>query len=226
MIIPTLNAQKDLPATFASLMSALIDDMISEVIVVDGGSDDDTCPIANAAGASFIRSDQTGRGAQLAEGAKQAKSQWLLFLHADTELEADWHKEARDFILAAKDQPKAAAFSFALKDKGLMPFLLTKAVAFRCKLFSLPYGDQGLLISKKTYDHTGGYKALPLMEDIDLVRRLNFAPKILKSRGFTSAVRYQQDGYIKRITRNLFCLLAFYRGTPTDKIKVWYDAKK
>ena len=226
VIIPTLNASKTLPATFASLMTGLIDGMIKEVIISDGGSTDGTTQIAQEAGAVILTNDIPGRGPQLANGAQAAKSNWLLFLHADTELEQDWHQEALTFIdQQTQDQksPQAAAFTFALKDKGLMPTALTQIVWARCALFKLPYGDQGLLIHKQTYNEAGGYPPIPIMEDVALIRRLATRPHMLKSRAFTCPSRYQQDGYIKRSLRNLSCLTAYYRGHPPEQIKEWYE---
>lgn len=222
IIIPTLNAERDLPATFASLMPGLIDSMIKEVIITDGGSTDNTAEIASETGAEFITAPETGRGPQLAAGAARAKSDWLLFLHADTELEPGWHDEIRSFINEGQSA-QSAAFTFALKDKGLKPALLQKLVAMRCRLFALPYGDQGLLISNKAYKAAGGYAALPIMEDVDFIRRLSPRPRLLKSRAFTSASRYQKSGYIARSMRNLYCLASYYRGVPAEKIRAVYD---
>jgi len=206
-------------------MSALIEGMIAEVIIVDGGSQDDTLTIAQTAGAKIIKATTPGRGAQLAQGANVAKSNWLLFLHADTQLEETWYHEAKQHIQNAQEtSPHAAAFRFALQDKGFSPQILTWLVALRCRLFQLPYGDQGLLINKHTYTQAGGYSNQPLMEDVDLIRRLKPRPILLKSRAFTCPSRYHKTGYIKRPLRNLTCLAAYYCGVPTNKIKDWYEA--
>jgi len=221
IIIPTLNSAKELPATFASLMPALLEGAISEVIIVDGGSTDDTVEMADEAGANIIVAETKGRGPQLSTGANAAKNEWMLFLHSDTELEEGWHLEVMEFIKSEGHKtviPNAAAFKFSLKDKGLAPKILAKMVALRCALFSLPYGDQGLLISRQTYDACGGYPHFPIMEDTDIIRRLPSPVKILQSRAFTSAEKYQKEGYLKRSVRNLYCLSAYYRGLPPEKI--------
>ncbi len=227
VIIPTLNAEKTLPATFASLMSALVDGMISEVIIADAGSTDQTAALAETTGAVFLTTGKASRGYQQKQGAKAARSDWLLFLHADTELEEGWHQKALNFIGEASATPQntksVAAFRFALKDKGLMPALLTRLVHFRCWACHLPYGDQGLLISKKLYEEIGGHAAIPIMEDVDLLKRLPHHPVVLSARAFTSAERYQKEGYLKRSLRNLFCLTAFKLGVSPEKIREMYE---
>jgi len=119
-----------------------------------------------------------GRGTQLAEGAKAARrGRWLMFLHADTVLEEGWHNEVRSFIEACemRGREQAAAFAFRLDDFGPRARLLERMVALRCALFALPYGDQGLILSRRLYDSLGGYREMPLMEDVDLIRRIGRA---------------------------------------------------
>jgi hypothetical protein len=97
-------------------------------------------------------------------------------------------------------------------------------VAVRCTLFKLPYGDQGLLIPARLFREIGGYKPLPLMEDVDIVRRLGRRRIVmLRSRAITSAARYRRDGYGRRIARNLSCLGLYLLGTPVEKISRFYE---
>lgn len=222
IVIPTLNSANELDRSFNSLMPALMDDMIKEVIIVDSGSSDETKTIAEAAGAKLINSEPN-RGLQLSIGAQEASADWLLFLHADTELEANWHQEVRAFIQATESGEKTAAFRFALNDKSIWARLLTVFVALRCRFFKLPYGDQALLISRHHYRSIGGHSPLPLMEDVDIIRRLENPVTILKSRAITSAVRYKKDGYLKRCFKNLTCLNAYYRGVNINEIKQLYE---
>jgi rSAM/selenodomain-associated transferase 2 len=217
VVIPTYNASSTLVPTLAALVPALVDGLVREAIVVDGGSTDDTRLIADAAGTHLIEAPR-GRGSQLDAGAAHARGEWLLFLHADTVLDASWTDEVRVFIErieSGRREQAAAFFRFALDDDGLMPRLVERFVAARCQLFALPYGDQGLLISRKLYRRLGGFKPLPLMEDVDLVRRLRRREIVmLKSRAVTSAQRYRHEGYLFRGLRNLGLILLYYLRVP------------
>ena len=144
VVIPTLNAEADLPRSLAALVPAAIEGIVREVIIVDGGSTDATGRIADATGAHFITAEQ-GRGQQLAAGAGAAKGPWLLFLHADTRLEEGWEREALELVRAVElgaREDTAAVFRFALDDKGLWPALapegmsLKPAPSFACAAWS------------------------------------------------------------------------------------------
>ncbi len=226
VVIPTLNAQSGLTATLAALVPATVQGLIREVIIADGGSGDATAEIADVAGANFIRGE-TGRGAQLAAGADEACSNWLLFLHGDTVLQPGWEAEASIFMERVDSGARpvgAAAFSFALDDFGARPRMLEAIVALRCALLRLPYGDQGLLIPKRLYNSIGGYRPLPLMEDVDLVRRLGRKRLVMmRSKAVTSAERYKSDGYIARVARNAACLSLYFLRVPPATIVRLYD---
>ncbi|MEM7620953.1 MAG: TIGR04283 family arsenosugar biosynthesis glycosyltransferase [Pseudomonadota bacterium] len=227
VIIPTLNPPKRFGLCLAALVPAAIEGLVSDVVVVDGGSNDPFVgELAGEAGATFVKSAK-GRGTQMAFGAQDAKGQWLMFLHADTVLEQGWEQEAARFIkhieIGEKTQ-SAAAFRFALDDFGVMPRFLEKLVALRCLIFKLPYGDQGVLISKKLYQSVGGFKSIPLMEDVDIVRRLGRSRiMLLQKKAVTSAIRYKTDGYLFRMMRNFFCLLLYYLRVPPRTIERFYD---
>jgi rSAM/selenodomain-associated transferase 2 len=217
VVIPTLNSERTLVHTLASLVPALVHGVVQEAIVADGGSTDETLEIADAAGTHVIKAPR-GRGAQLDAGAALARGDWLLFLHADTVLEPGWAEEAESFmerIESGRRRQAAAYFRFALDDDGFMPRLVEGLVGLRCLSFAMPYGDQGLLISRALYDRLGGFRALALMEDVDLVRRLKRAEIVgLKSRAVTSARRYQSEGYFARGFRNLGLMLLYFLRVP------------
>jgi rSAM/selenodomain-associated transferase 2 len=199
IIIPTFNAEASLIQCLERL------DGRDEVIVVDGGSRDRTAAIAEAAGARLIASPR-GRGVQLCSGAEVASGDWLLFLHADTLLAPGW-REAVEAHVARSSKP--ACFRFRLDDSAWQARLIERGTALRAGLLGLPYGDQGLLVSRIHYGNAGGYRELPLMEDVDLVRRLG-SIRVLPVDAVTSAQRWRRDGWFRRSGRNL-ALLALYR---------------
>ncbi len=206
VIIPTLNAALALPATLASVAEA------AEVVVVDGGSRDATMDVARAGGARVIAASR-GRGAQLAAGVTAATGDWLLLLHADTRLAPGWQAAVTAFI--AWGPGRAGYFRFALDSPDPRARRLERMVAWRCRVLGLPYGDQGLLIARTLLDEVGGIRPLPLMEDVDLARRLGRARlRPLASDAITSAARWERDGWVWRSARNLGCLALWYAGLP------------
>jgi rSAM/selenodomain-associated transferase 2 len=218
-VIPTLDAAETLAFVLTDLHAAGV---VKEVIVADGGSRDKTVAIAHAAGARIVESPR-GRGTQLAAGAAATSSEWLLFLHADCRLEAGWADAVENFIAMPQASPSAGYFDFALDDPVPAARRVERIVAWRCRLLALPYGDQGLLISRSLYDAAGGFSQLPLMEDVDLVRRLGRRRLTrLGCRCIASARRYRRDGYWRRPLRNLVCLSLYFAGVPPHRIARLY----
>ena len=221
-MIPTLNAAATLDATLQSLSAAREEGLVRAVIVSDGSSTDRTAEIAEAAGARVERGPP-GRGRQLAAGAMAARSPWVLFLHADTRLAAGWERTARELMADEGAQDRAAAFSFALDDPSIAARVLEWLVRWRCRIAALPYGDQGLLISRKLYDEIGGHRPMPLMEDVDVVRRIGSGRLvILPAKAVTSPARYRREGYVRRGVRNLFCLALYFLGVAPGRIARFY----
>lgn len=220
VVIPTLNAERTLQRALASLVPAAIEGLVREVVVADGGSSDRTLELADDAGANIVRTEQ-GRGVQLAVGCATAKGDWLLVLHADTELADGWEAAVADHIRSRPD--KAGWFRFALDDRGLRPWLWEQGVRLRCALLALPYGDQGLLISKSLYEAVGGYRPLPLMEDVDLARRLGSKRlRRLDAKAVTSAERYRRHGYLGRSARNAVLLARYLAGADPERLARTY----
>lgn len=217
VIIATLNAGQTLAATLASVAGVL------EIIVADGGSDDETLAIARSVGARIVTS-APGRGRQLGLGANDATGDWLLFLHADTALAAGWRRAVADHMGTPASSEQAAYFRFSLDDLSWQARVLEALVAIRCAVFGLPYGDQGLLISRALFDDIGGFTDLPMMEDVDLVRRLGrrrLAHLPIAAR--TSADRWRRDGWAKRSLRNLSCLMLYFVGVAPARIARLYE---
>ncbi|MBL8551863.1 MAG: TIGR04283 family arsenosugar biosynthesis glycosyltransferase [Hyphomonadaceae bacterium] len=222
VIIPTLNAAAPLPRALSSLYPAALEGIVREVIVSDGGSHDPTLAMAEEAGCEIVAGEK-GRAAQMIRGAAAARGRWLLFLHADTGLEEGWSEEALRFLNAG-DERRAAAFRFAFDDASFAASWIAFWVGVRCATLKLPYGDQGLLISRTFYNELGGLRDLPLMEDVDLVRRVGPARlAMLKSRAFTSAEKYRRDGYARRAMRNLGLITRYLMGADPAKLAREYD---
>lgn len=206
VVIPTLNAERFLTRTIASIGP------VRAIVVVDGGSTDQTEAVATPLGARLIRAPR-GRGTQLAAGIDAAGGGWLLLLHADTRLEPGWRRDALSHM--AKGPDRAGWFRFALDSDDPRARRLERAVAWRCRALALPYGDQGLLIHADLLCRIGGMRPLPLMEDVDLIRRLGRARLVpLPSAAVTSARKWQDQGWLRRSSRNLLCLSLWFLGIP------------
>lgn len=218
VIIPALNAATTLARTLAALEGC------GEVLVIDGGSTDATPTIGEAHGALVIGSAR-GRGVQLAAGAAAAGSEWLLFLHADTVLAPGWREIVDSFARAHGAGERAAAFRFALDDSAWQARALEALVSVRAKLFALPYGDQGLLIHRTLYHAVGGYRSVPIMEDVDFVRRLGRKRIVMLNHdAITSADRWRRRGWFRQSLRNQFCLALYAAGASHERIRRLYES--
>jgi len=225
VIIPTYNAEEHLPRCLGALVPGVVAGVLKEVIIADGGSADETRKLAEACGANFVACPK-GRGAQLAKGAKAARGEWLLFLHADTERSPGWEREVERFVetqMRSGASVGAGYFTFVLDDPGFFARIMEMGVHIHSSLFALPYGDQGLLISRRFYAQLGGYAPLPLVEDVEFVRRIGGKRLSgLGAKATTSARRYHRDGFAARIVRNLSCLtLYFLRVSPARIAKLY-----
>lgn len=202
VVIPALNEEALVSEAIASVAREA-----AEVIVADGGSTDRTRERARATGALVVESPR-GRGAQLHAGAGAARGDWLLFLHADTRLGPGW-SSAVEALPAATP---GGAFRFAVDSPRPAFRLIELGAWLRCRLFSLPYGDQALFARREAYERAGGFRPLPLMEDVDFVRRLGRQGRLalLPHRALTSPRRWQARGGILRGTLTNWRVLALY----------------
>ncbi len=207
IIIPTLKLDDELK----EILSILPDD----VIIVNGG------PESYSFKDRTIINTNPGRGLQLKTGAQFATGDWLFFLHSDCTLTKGWMKVLVDHI--QKHPDKAFVFRLRFDDDGFFPRLLEYWVRFRCWLFALPYGDQGLFISRALYDEIGGFNDMPLMEDVDIIKRIGrLRLRIGKHVIITSAEKYNKYGYLFRMLRNGFCLLLYKLGVDPATIRKIY----
>ena len=167
IIIPTINEANNLPLLLSDLSG--IQKKV-EVIIVDCGSEDKTIDIANIYGAKVYKTKERNRGLQLDIGAKNSEGDWLIFLHADTRLTHDWFRKINSVFKGDKNY--IYYFKFKINHKKIIYRVLEILVNFRSQYFKQPYGDQGLIIHRTTYLKNNGFRKIPLMEDIDFLRRL------------------------------------------------------
>ena len=218
IVIPTLNAGSSLAGTLAALPTH--PDLTFSTKICDGGSRDDTADIARQAGAAVVTT-QAGRGGQLATGAAAGTSPWILFLHADTTLAASAADIIARFVTSTTDKAGYFRLRFDAAEPGARR--VETLAAWRCRTFGLPYGDQGLLISRAHYEGLGGFRPLPLMEDVDLVRRIGRDNLVLlDADAVTSAARYRREGWLLRPLRNLTCLMLYFAGVRPQTLRRLY----
>ncbi len=223
VVIPTYNAEMHLSRALGPLVAGVTEGLVNQVVVSDGGSIDDTLAIADAAGCDVVISQQ-GRAKQLRAGVEAAKGSWLLFLHADTVLAPGWREAAAAFMAQRDAQALAAAFKLAFDDESASARRVVYWARLRARLLKLPYGDQGLLISRELYDASGGYADMPIMEDVEFVRRLGARRlRVLDALAVTSAEKYRRDGYSKRAGRNLWLLARYLLGADPATLARSYD---
>jgi len=168
IIIPTINEANNLPLLLSDLSSIQQE---CEIIIVDCGSEDKTIDIANIYGAKVFESKERNRGLQLNIGAKKSKGDWLIFLHADTRLSHDWFRKTSSVLKA--DNNYIYYFRFKINNKKIIFRVLEIFVNLRSQFFKQPYGDQGLIIHRTIYFKNNGFRKIPLMEDVDFLRRFN-----------------------------------------------------
>ena len=217
VIVPTLNEQACLAAT----LDALVLDVDDELIVVDAGSTDGTPDIARRYTSKFYRGPR-GRAQQMNHGARYARGDILLFLHADTLLPAD----GLDAVRRALQQPGTVggAFCLTITPATLALRLVAWGTNLRSRFGGLPYGDQALFVPRRVFEELGGYDDVPFMEDIRLVQALRRRGRltILPQAVATSGRRWQRDGVLFTTARNIALMTLYFCGVQPAALKRWY----
>ena len=222
LITPVLDEEDELPA----FLKQLAGQEILELILVDGGSRDRTREIASKYSVTCLQGP-TGRGSQLNLGARQARGDILFFVHCDTRLPGNFPK----LIRGALDSPatSAGAFSLTIDGSGWSYRLIEAGANLRSRLLGLPYGDQGLFLTRRLFKQIGGYPDQPLLEDVALVRRLRRLGKILvlDSPIRVSARRWQRLGPWHTTVLNQTILLAYLLGmSPARLARIYYRRRR
>lgn len=219
VVIAARNEASGLPSLLADLTPGSC--QLREVVVVDGGSGDGTVRLARLAGARALPSEPC-RGAQLAAGVAATDGGWLLLLHADARLPRDWH----GLVSEAMERGPQQAWAFRLRVDAPGPALrLVEAlVTLRSRWRRLPYGDQGLLVSRLHLRAAGGISPIPLMEDLDLVLRLRRlgAISLLPGSLRVSGRRWRRLGVLGTALANARLRRAWRQGTPPELLAQRY----
>jgi len=221
IIIPTLDEAKTIELTISYLKAI----SRAEMIVVDGGSRDQTPAIAAALGARVLKS-APGKAKQMNAGAVAASGEILLFLHADTHLPKNFEKSVKSTL--AREDVIAGAFSLGIdSDAGGLRFI-ERVANWRSRFFQMPYGDQALFLPRKLFREIGGYPEYPIMEDFELVRRLKRRGKIeiLPESVRTSPRRWLNYGILRTWLLNQTIILAYYLGISPRRLSRWYRREK
>lgn len=221
VVIAARNEADRLPALLAQLATAPA--LIREVLVVDGESSDATARVATLAGATVLRTS-AGRGHQFACGAARVLSPWLLLLHADTRLPPGWALALERAIAAGGRHRCAWYFELAIAAPDPALRLVELAVRLRSRWWQRPYGDQGLLLPLDLYWAIGGIRPLPLMEDLELVERLNRRARLCSLRLAlrVDGRRWRRRGVWQTTLTNLALRRAWRRGVPAEQLAACY----
>ena len=213
VVIPVLND--------ATSLRRLMDDLRDtgfEIVVVDGGSDDDSVEVANAAGR--VVSAPRGRGIQMDGGAQVCAGDWLWFLHADTRLPVAAVAELSERLR----EPGWGFFRVRL-DAGPWPYrMIEGAMSWRSAASGIATGDQGIFVHRELLDLVGGIPKQPLLEDVELCRRLRrlAKPVVMSEPLVTSARRWQRDGITRTIMLMWWLRFRYFMGADPQALARHY----
>ncbi len=217
MIIPVLNEAENIGLVISPIQRA----ENIEIIIVDGGSQDNTVEIAQGLGVKVIVTNR-GRALQMNAGAKIATGEILLFLHGDTQLPLGFETEVRETFI--NSNIIAGAFQLKINGDQLSLRLIEKTVFWRSKYLQMPYGDQAIFIKASTFWEIGGFPEQLIMEDFEFIRRLNRLGRIeiLSSSVITSGRRWKKLGVFKTTLINQLMIIGYYLGISPIKLSQWY----
>ncbi len=218
VVIPVLNEADTLPNALQALKFEQFPGVV-EVLVVDGGSCDNSLKVAESAGCRVF-SCEPGRGRQMNVGARAARGRYLLFLHADTILPPDY----LSLVYCCMSRPGVAvgAFSLVVADRRPVFRFLEKLISWRSRFLGRPYGDQVFFMERARFARVGGFWQEPLLEDVDLLRRIKKEGRlvVLLSTVETSARRWQRLGVFSTTLINQLIMFGYYLGVP-PKCLAW-----
>ncbi|WP_157138989.1 glycosyltransferase [Asticcacaulis biprosthecium] len=212
VVMPTLNAEDHLVRTLSSLVPGVVEGLIREVVIVDGGSDDSTLEIADSTGCKVIRTD-AARGLQLWQGCRAAKGDWILIMHSDSQLGDGWMDQVQNHINAHPTQ--AGYFHLKFDDPSWVASLWAELLTIRSRWLAMPSGDHGLLLSRALYDCVGGYKDQAAFEDVALAMALGRARlRPMATSLTTNARRFKARGWAVGLLTRSARFMLYLLGVP------------
>ena len=211
VVIPALNEAAAIGECLAAIPAGS-----DEVVVADGGSTDGTPDAAARAGARVVATER-GRGPQMNAGASTATGDALLFLHADSRLPEDAFELVRRSL--ADEAVAGGAFHLAIDGAGWFYSFTARNANIRSKLVGAPYGDQAFFVRRAAFEALGGYRDLPWCEDLDFIRRLRRAGRVVIAPGavWTSARRWERHGRVRVTVRNGLLFLRYWLGLLEER---------
>ena len=216
VVIPALDEAQEIEATLASVGL----DGAHEIVVVDGGSRDDTVGLVKALGVRVISSAR-GRATQMNRGAAATQGDILLFLHADTRLPAGWSALVQDAVAGG-----AVAGRFDVIFPGRHPLLrlVEGGMNLRSRWSRIYTGDQAIFVRRRVFERIGGYEPIPLMEDVELSRRLKNEGPIacLRAKVSTSCRRWEARGVVRTIGLMYWLRFAYFAGVSPERLARMY----
>jgi rSAM/selenodomain-associated transferase 2 len=216
VIIPALNEAEGI---LSSIFSVKQQQGEFEIVIVDGGSHDATVEIVRPHGKVVI--SERGRAVQMNSGARHSCGDVLLFLHADSQL----HPEALPALEKAMNDPRTIAGTFMLRFDSSKFLLGLIAFFTRFSFRYFHYGDQGIFVRRSTFEQAGGFKEMPIMEDVDFLRRLWKMGRVtlIKKPVTTSCRRFLRHGIVHQQLLNIFLVISYLLGGNPESLLRWYE---
>jgi len=220
IVIPTYNESATVEATLSALYEFISPK--DEVIVVDGLSEDNTGEIVSTFPQTKLITSRRGRAAQMNLGAEKAINQYILFLHADTLVSAECINNMKNEITL--NGAKWGWFSIKLNSPKLVFRIIQIGANLRTKLTGTPLGDHGIFVRKDVFLRVGGFPEIPLMEDLEFVKRVKYISKGVEIRSpvRTSVRRFEKSGILKTFITMWALRVLYYLGTPPEKLARYY----
>jgi rSAM/selenodomain-associated transferase 2 len=221
IIIPVLN-EAPLINNVIDHLHSLGGDVENEIIIVDGDPEGSTLKAISHDDVRQLKSSR-GRWIQMNEGARNAKGNMLLFLHADTELPLD----ALRLIATAMEDKRyvAGAFDLGIKSERIVFRAIESAVSLRSRITRIPFGDQAIFVRKNYFDEIGGYRDMPIMEDVEIMERIRKRGDkifIIPQKVHTSSRRWEQEGILRCTLRNWFLQILYLLRISPHRLSQFY----